>query len=171
MIKIFKGAVFMLMLLSLTACVSTSDITVKSEKSEKADLNGYKTYMILASSGIDKKYKDEKAEKGLNATVEINRMIDSELAKKGKVPVRKNPDFFVAYAAGIDRNAIKEKLDSKGKVTMHNIPEAAILLILLDAKTGSILWRSSAEGDMKDMPIEEKRERINFAIKKMLHNI
>ena len=82
-----------------------------------------------------------------------------------------NPDLYVAYMGAADLDAIKEKVDDKGKVTIENAPKAGILLTLIDAHTGEIIYLSSAEGDVKNLPIEEKRKRLNYAIKKMLGNM
>lgn len=151
-----------------TGCVKTDDIEVVALKSEKVNLAGYKTYQILDESGFDKETQ-RKAELDINS--ELRQTVNAELAKKGKVPVVDNPDLYVAYMGAADLGAIKEKVDDKGKVTIENAPKAGILLTLIDAHTGEIIYLSSAEGDIKNLPIEEKRKRLNYAIKKMLGNM
>lgn len=171
MVKVFTVTALMIAMGTLTACVSTQDITVKSEKSAKADLSGYKTYSILASSGVDKAFRKDKNDDGVKSRNEINRIINETLQKQGKSYADKNPDFYVVYAAGTDKNAIEKKLSKEGKEVIHNTPKAAIVLVLIDAKNGSVLWKSSAEGDLQNISEEKKRQRMSYAIKKMLANL
>jgi len=83
----------------------------------------------------------------------------------------KDPDNFVAYLAGTDKDAVKVKLDKEGKETLQKAPEAAIVLMFVDAETGSIIWISTAEGEVKGLPADQTKKRINYAIKKMLTEV
>jgi len=161
-----------LVIAGVSGCgVSTKDIEIETVKSEKANLKGYKTYEIIKESGADDSLKKDKVLKGVDVDADIKKLIITELAKRGKVEVTHDPDFFVAYVAGADMNAMKIKLDEKGKSTIENIPEAAMLLMLVDADTGSIIWLSTAEGEFKGLPLEQQRERLKYAIKKMLSGL
>lgn len=168
MSKLLKGAIVALMIVGFTGCVSTSDIQVESAKSEKANLEGYKTYQIINESGV---VSDTKGTNTATVDVEIKQMIVTELAKKGKTQDVNDPDFFVAYLAGTDKDAVKVKLDKEGKETLQKAPEAAIVLMFVDAETGSIIWISTAEGEVKGLPADQAKKRINYAIKKMLAGV
>jgi len=168
MSKLLKGAIAALMIVGFTGCVSTSDIQVESAKSEKANLEGYKTYQIINESGV---VSDTKGTNTATVDVEIKQMIVTELAKKGKTQDVNDPDFFVAYLAGTDKDAVKVKLDKEGKETLQKAPEAAIVLMFVDAETGSIIWISTAEGEVKGLPADQAKKRINYAIKKMLAGV
>lgn len=166
MSKLLKNILMGLLIAGFTSgCVKTDDIEVVALKSEKANLEGYKTYQILDESGFE---KNTALSETMDVNVELQQTVNTELAKKGKVPVAKNPDFYVAYMAAADMDAIKEKVDKKGKTTIENAPTAGILLALIDANTGEIIYLSSAEGDVKNLPLEERRKRINYTIKEML---
>jgi len=93
------------------------------------------------------------------------------LAKKGKTPVSKDPDFFVAYLGGADMDAVKSKLDKNGKERIERSPEAALVLMLIDADSGSIIWMSTAEGDAKGGSTDDVKKRLDFAIKEMLDGV
>lgn len=167
--KLVKIILLSLLVAGFTAgCVKTDDIEVVALKSEKANLAGYKTYQILDESGFDKETQQKAA---MDINTELRQTVNAVLAKKGKVPVIENPDLYVAYMGAADLDAIKEKVDKKGKVTIENAPKAGVLLTLIDANTGEIIYLSSAEGDVKNLPIEEKRKRLNYAIKEMLGNM
>ena len=155
-----------IMIAGFTAgCVKTNDIEIVALKYEKVDLQGYKTYQIIAGSGFS---KDPSLSDNLDLNMELQQIINAELAKKGKIPVTKNPDFYVAYLAATDMDAIKEKVDDKGKTTLESAPEAAMLLTLIDADTSQIIYLSTADGDVKGLPLDEKRKRLSYAIKEML---
>ena len=167
MSKLLKSTIIGLMLAGFTVgCVKTDDIEVVALKSEKVNLQGYKTYQILDESGFAE--GDASAPDDLDINTELQQIVNAELAKKGKMPVTKNPDFYVAYLAASDMDAIKEKVDEKGKITIENAPAAAMLLTLIDANTFEIIYLSSAEGDVKNLPLDEKRKRLSYAIKEML---
>ena len=166
MSKLLKSTIIGLMIAGFTAgCVKTDDIEVVALKSEKANLYGYKTYQIIDESGFD---KDSAVSNNLDINTELQQIVNAELAKKGKMPVTKNPDFYVAYLAAADMDAIKEKVDKKGQVRIESAPAAAMLLVLIDADTAEIIYLSSAQGDVKGLPLDEKRKRLNYAIKEML---
>jgi Domain of unknown function (DUF4136) len=166
MLKLLKSTIIGLMIAGFTAgCVKTDDIEVVALKSEKANLQGYKTYQIIDESGFA---KDSAVPDNLDINTELQQIVNAELAKKGKMPVTKNPDFYVAYLAAADMDAIKEKVDKKGQVRIESAPAAAMLLVLIDADTAEIIYLSSAQGDVKGLPLDEKRKRLNYAIKEML---
>jgi uncharacterized membrane protein YkoI len=155
-----------LMIAGFTAgCVKTDDIEIVALKSEKVNLQGYKTYQVIDESGF---FKDPSVSDNLDLNIELQQIINAELAKKGKMPVTKNPDFYVAYLAAADMDAIKEKVDEKGQMKIESAPTAAMLLTLIDADTAEIIYLSTAEGDVKGLPLDEKRKRLSYAIKEML---
>ncbi len=171
MTKILKGTLIALALIGFTGCVSTSDIEVDSMQSEKADLQGYKTYQFIEGSGIAKDTSKKTLTKSESVSAEIEEMINEELAKKGKVPVSKDPDFFVAYLGGADHKSVEKKLDKHGKEMIEKSPEAALVLMLVDADSGSIIWMSTAEGELKNSTPEDRKKRIKFTIQKMLKDL
>jgi hypothetical protein len=129
---------------------------------------GYKTYQIVEGSGI---VDDTKSSATANINTDMREIMNTELAKKGKTKVSENPDFYVAYAAGKDVEAVTMKLDADGKATIEARPEAAILLVLVDAQTGQIIAISEAEGKAKDLSPEDTKKRLTYAIRKMLEGL
>lgn len=171
MSKLLKGALAALMILGVTGCVSTSDINVEKAQSEKVNLEGYKTYQFIEDSGILEDEKSKKVADNMNVSEEVEQMINSELAKKGKTPVSKDPDFFVAYLGGADMDAVKSKLDKNGKEVIEKSPEAALVLMLIDADSGSIIWMSTAEGEAKGGDADSIKKRLKYTVKKMLDGV
>jgi hypothetical protein len=171
MSKLLKSAIAALLIVGVTGCSSTSDIHVEKAQSEKVNLDGYKTYQFIEDSGIVEDTRDTTIPKTMNVSEEIEQMINSELAKKGKTPVSKDPDFFVAYLGGADMDAVKSKLDKNGKEVIEKSPEAALVLMLVDADSGSIIWMSTAEGEVKGGSAEDIKKRLKYTVKKMLDGV
>ncbi len=167
MSKLLKGMVVGLMIVGFTGCVSTNDIQVESATSEKVDLKGYKTYQIVEGSGVD----DESKKSSHDMDAELHRIISNVLGEKGKVPVTKNPDFYVAYVAGTDMDALEVKIDDAGQETMKEVSASAMILILIDAHTGKIIGVSTAEGEAKNLPLADRKKRLEYAIKKMFNEL
>ena len=167
-LNVLKTIMVALAIVGFSGCTSTSDIEVEALTSTKVNLDGYKTYEIIEESGM---VTDTQRSDNMDIDAEIKQMINTELAKKGKMAVVQDPDFYVAYAAGTDMDAIEEKVNKEGQVTLHNRPASGILLILIDADTGAIIGLSSAEGEAKNLPAKEVKKRLSYAIKKMLGEI
>lgn len=171
MSKLLKGAIIGLMIAGFAGCVNTNDIKVAALKSEKVNLKGYKTYQIIEDSEVVYDSKESWIPRDMDVSAELEQMISAELVKKGKIAVKDNPDFYVAYFAAADFDAIKSKVDKKGQVTIEEAPDAAMLLLLVDADTGKIIWLSSAVGDVKGLPDDQMAKRLNYAVKKMLSGL
>ena len=169
MSTLLKNTIVGLMLSGfMTGCTQTSDIEVLALKSEKADLSGYKTYQVIDESGF---VDNSELSDDLDIDKELQQLIYTELGKKGKTSVTKNPDFYLAYLAAADMNAIKAKVDKKGKTSIELAPAGAMLLTLIDADTMEVIYLATAEGDVKDLPVKQKKERLQYAISKMMQGL
>lgn len=172
MLKLLKGAIAALMIVGLSGCVSTNDIKVKQAKYEKANMEGYKTYMALSSKGIILDSKGTWVPKNIDVNTEIQHLVKTEMDRKGKQLVVSNPDFYVAYAVGVDIDAIKEKVNKKDQAKIENIPSAGLAIVFTDAKTSQVIWMAVAEGNLKEeLSLEDRKKRANYAIKKMLEGL
>ena len=159
-------------MIGMTGCVSTSDIKVERITNEKANLKGYRTYQFLDGSGVvEEDSKGELKESDGKIAEMIEQIINDELQKKGKKPVAKYPDFYVAYLGGKESSTVMQELNDEGKMIVNERPEAAMLLMLVDAHSGDILRLSTAEGEFKSLPDAQKKERLTYAIQKMLKDI
>lgn len=168
MLKLLKGLIVGLMIAGFFGCsVKTDDIQVAAFKFDKANLKGYKTYQVREGSCFLQDSEGYRAQDKMKIGDEIHKMVESELASRGKVAVTKNPDFFVSYAAIANVDAFKKDLDKAGRETIEEVPDSTMLLVLFDANTGSILWMAQAEGEVKDLPANQIKKRLKYAIKKM----
>ncbi len=156
----------------LTACVPTDDIQVTNKTSKKVNFKGYKRYQFLEGSGLvesDKKGNMKSSDDESAALIE--HLINEALQKRGKYPVSKDPDFYVAYLGGKEMSEVEDKLNAEGKRELSEAPSAAMILMLIDADSGAILRISTAEGKVTNLPEAEQKKRISYAIDNMLKGI
>ena len=172
MTKLLKGVLVGLVIAGLSGCApKTDDIEVEAYKVKDINMDNYKTYQIIEGSGVVDASKATTTADAGNIDAEIHKIIVDELGKKGKSAVAQNPDLYVAYAAGTDTDVIKDKVDAEGDERLNNASEAGILLILIDAKTEKIIWMSAALGEAKGLPADQRKQRIEYAIKRMVNGL
>jgi hypothetical protein len=172
MYKILLSLMTGFIVVGMVGCVSTQDINISQVQNEKVNLDAYKTYMAISSKGILLDSKGTWMSKNLKGNKEIQQIIEEEMGKKGKQLVSTNPDFYVEFVSGIDMHAIKEKVDKNDQKKIENVPAAGLAMVLVDAKTHHIIWMAVAEGELKkDLSLEERKERIRYAVKKMLASL
>jgi hypothetical protein len=93
-------------------------------------------------------------------------VINRELRNYGIYPAEKDPDLLVGFAAGIDTTVLELKEDpNSDKKVLTNVPKAALLIALVDAHTGYVVWLGFAVGDVQEQQsVENIRARIDYAV-------
>jgi len=165
--RLFTLAFIML----LTACSTTptKDITVDAEADPKASFSGFKTYAWLASAQIVNDPEGQWEPRNVDIDAEVQSIINSELRKRGIVEVTSTPDMLVAYAAGVDMTTLGLKVSPETREKLiENIPSAALVVALIDADTGYVIWLAEAVGEVQQQADEATvRARIEYAIREM----
>lgn len=155
----------------LAACTTapTKDISVDAEADPKARLSGFKTYAWLAAAEIVFDPEGQWEPRNVDIDAEVQLMISNELHKRGIAEVSSNPDMLVAYAAGIDMTTLGLKQNPETRETLlANIPSAALVVALVDADTGYVIWVAEAVGEVQQQADEATvRARIDYAISEM----
>ena len=158
-----------------TACVSsvTSDIKISSESDPKVHMIGYKNYVWMGSAKLlyDPEGKWEPRQMDMDA--EIKLIIQEELRKKGIIETNKYPDMIIGYTAGVDMTALEFVENEETKLAIiENVPKGALVVLLVDAKTGNPIWVGIAEANVQEQPSNEVvRERLEYAVKKMFKQL
>ena len=158
-------------MLVLTACTTapTKDIKVDAEADPKASFSGYKTYAWFAAAQIMFDPEGQWEPRNVDIDAEVQLMINNELRNRGIVEVSNNPDMLVAYAAGVDMTTLglQENPETKEKL-LENVPRAALVVALIDAETGYVIWLGEAVGEVQQQADEATvRARIEYAISEM----
>jgi len=173
--NLFKIIGTLFIILGIYGCThNMNNIVTVTEVSEKVNMKGYKTYQTLTSKeGIVHNSQGAFVPKNYHtADADIKNFIKVELANRGKNEVSSNPDFYAAYAVGVGVDSIKKKCNKESKKILTDVSSATLVLVFIDAKTGSLIWKSTASGQTyKDLSLEKRKSRIAATIKKMMKNI
>lgn len=167
-IKLYIGLAFVMV---LTACTTapTQDIKIDADADPKANFSGYKTYAWFAAAQILFDPDGQWEPRDVDIDAEVQFIINSELRKRGMSEVSSNPDMLVAYAAGVDMTTLglKENPDTREKL-LENIPSAALVIALIDADTGYVMWLAEAVGEVQQQAdAATVRARLEYAIGEM----
>ncbi len=157
--------------LFLSACATlTSDIEVETHANPDVDFSSYKTYAWAGSAQIVFDPIGQWEQPTLDTDEEVRFVVNRELRARNINQVDHDPDLLVAFAAGIDTTALelKEKPGSETKV-LQNTPKAALVIALIDADTGYLVWMGYAVGNAQEQQsIENIRIRIDYAVRQIL---
>ena len=162
---LFIAAVFF-----LTACASiTSDIKVDANVAPKAKLSAYKTYDWLGDAKLLNDPNNVWQPPKFNVAENIKSLIESELNQYGILKSTSNPDLAVAFFTGVDMQAMELKEDPQSKIEiLKNVPKAGMIVTLIDAETGYVVWLGAAEGNIQEGSSDEiVRKRLAYAVNQM----
>ncbi len=165
--KLFFALALLTTAIITTSCATlTSDIEIETHANPDVNYNAYKTYAWAGSAQIVFDPVGQWEQPTLDMDEEVRFVINRELRARNINQVQDQPDLLVAFAAGIDTTILelKDNPDSDKKV-LTNIPKAALVIALTDAKTGYAVWLGYAEADVQpQQTIENIRTRIDYAV-------
>jgi len=162
----FILAAFITISVTSSCATLTSDIEVESHANPDINYDSYKTYAWAGSAQIIFDPVGQWEQPTLDMDEEVKFVINRELRNYGIYPAEKDPDLLVGFAAGIDTTVLelKEDPDSDKKV-LTNVPKASLLIALIDADTGYVVWLGFALGDVQEQQsVENIRARIDYAV-------
>jgi hypothetical protein len=165
--------VMVFMLLSGCASVPTKDIQVDAQADPKANFSGYRTYAWLGSAAIVNDAYGQWEPPAFDADAEIKYLLDRELRKRGMVENSVDPDLIVAFAAGIDMDALGLKVDPETKMDMvENVPRGGLLIVLLDSDSGFVIWVGVATAEIQESPDTlTVKARLDYAVTQLLKKL
>ena len=146
---------------------------VETQADPKANFDGYKSFAWLGSSEIVYDPDGQWEPRDIDVDAEVRFEVNKQLRNRGMVEVTTDPDMLVVFGAGLDMAAlgIRENPETKENMLV-NLPQAALMVGLIDADTGFLIWRGLAEGEAAaDRELEEMRKRIEYAVEKMFKQI
>lgn len=153
--------------LVLSSCATlTSDIEIETHDNPAVDYDSYKTYAWAGSAQIVFDPIGQWEQPTLDTDEEVRFVINRELHNREIIQVEQDPDLLVAFAAGVDTSVMELREDpSTQEKVLTNIPKAALVIALTDAKTGYVIWLGYASAEVqKQQTIENIRARIDYAV-------
>ncbi len=164
----------MVMAWMVTGCSTfpKDDIKVESEVAPKANISGYKTYDWLAAVGILEDAEGHWEPPKFDADAEIEFRINEALRKHGMSQSSIDPDLYVAYALGVDMDALELKTDPETKLeSLENVPQAGLVVVLVDPDTGFVTWIGIATGELKNLDSETAKKRLGYVVDTMFKDL
>lgn len=153
--------------ITLTACATlTSDIDVEVHADPNVQYQDYKTYAWAGSAQVVFDPIGQWEQPTLDTDEEVRFVINRELRKRGINQVETDPDLVVGFAAGVDTSVLELKTaPDGGQEIPTNVPKAALVIALVDAKSGYVVWLGQAIGEVQpQQSIENIRQRIDYAV-------
>ncbi len=169
--KTIYSAVLLTFIIFISGCASslTKDIKVDAEADPKASFSGYKTYAWLGAAAIVNDPDGQWEPPQFDADAQLKILIDHELTKRGMTQNQTDPDMTVAFATGIDMEALKLQENPESKISvLENVPQAALMVVLIDAETGFVIWVGQAEAELNESPSDKLvQTRLEYAVTEM----
>lgn len=162
-----------LILVAGCASVPTKDIAVDAQVDPTANFSGYKTYAWLGAAAIVNDPYGQWEPPQFDADAEIIFLIDRELRKRGMSENTTNPDLIVAFAAGIDMDALglKENPDT-GSDMLESVPQGGLAVVLADRETGFAIWVGTATAQLQQNPdTKTVKARLDYAVTQMFKKL
>jgi len=163
----FFKTIVVLTTLSLGACATlTSDIEVETQIAADTDFSSYRTYAWAGSAEVVFDPVGQWEQPTLDTDEEVRFVINRELRARDMIQVDTDPDLLVAFAAGVDTTALDWKDNPENEEpVLTSVPKAALVVAMVDAKTGYIIWLGYATGEAQEqLSIEKIRSRIDYAV-------
>jgi hypothetical protein len=159
-------------LFSGCSTVPTKDIQVKAQADTKTNFSGYKTYAWLGAATVLNDPYGQWKTPSFDASAEIKHLIDRELLKRGMSESSSNPDLIVMFAAGVDMDALKIKVDPDKITILSNVPAAGLMVVLVDRKSGFVNWAGVATAEIQKKSNERMaKARLDYAVTEMFKKL
>ena len=162
-----------LILFAGCASVQTKDIKIDTQADPSANFSGYKTYAWLGAAAIVNDPYGQWEPPQFDADAEIIFLIERELRKRGMSQNSTNPDLIVAFAAGIDMDALGLKTNPQTESQMlANIPRGGLAVVLADSATGYAVWVGTATAELQENPdTQTVKARLDYAVTQMFKKL
>ena len=159
--------ILLIAIFAIASCATlTSDIEVETHSNPKINFHTYNTYTWADNAQIVFDPIGQWEQPTFDTDEEVRSIIDRELQARNIKLVDHNPNLLVTFSAGIDFTApaLKGFSDSADEALIKT-PKDALVITLVDIKTGDTVLIGSASGDaQKQQTIENILARINYAI-------
>jgi hypothetical protein len=79
----------------------------------------------------------------------------------------------VAYAAGIDMEALQLNVDPTTEMKMvENVPQGGLVVALIDSDSGFVIWVGTATAEIQEDPdTKTVKARLDYAVSKMFKQL
>lgn len=161
------------MLLSGCTSALVKDIRVEAQADPKTNFSGYNSYAWLGAAAILNDPYGQWEPPAFDSDAEIKFLIDRELRKRGMMPSYTNPDLLVAFAAGIDMEALELKVDPKTQINaLEKVSTGGLVVLFVDGESGIVNWVAVATAEVQERPdTRTVKARLDYAVTQMFKKL
>jgi len=111
----------------------------------------------------------------------IKQSIDQEMQAKGyrHIADAEQADLNISFIAALSSELSDEEIETRyglvpgltvRNVDKKNYEKGTLIFDVVNPKTNQLAWRTAGQGlaTLKDIPLEERKSRINVFVKKLL---
>ena len=176
--KLFRSFV-LIGLIALAAGCTT--IKVASDFDPQANFSALHTYQFHLAPADDP--ADPRVQNSL-LDERIRAAVDTELSTKGFQKLRSgSPDFLVSFHVGVESKLDVTTLNRSypyyggyygawggySETMVREYEQGTLMIDVIDPASGSLIWRGSAQSEVKDLKTPEARtKRINVVVERVL---
>ena len=151
----------------------TSAQSINYDFDKSADFRAFRTYAWVRGASVPDKLNHERVLSAINAQLGLKQL--------SRVERQANPDLLVAYHAAFDTDVQITGFASgwggyrfpsaSGTARANEIVTGTLIVDLIDARTGTIVWRGIASKDLNPNAKPAQREKnINRTAEKLFKN-
>jgi hypothetical protein len=162
-------------IVAVAACstVPTKDIEVTTDADPTVNFGGFQTYGWLGATGMVRDAEGRWTAPPFDIDARIQYLIDQQLGKRGITQNNANPNLLVVYGIGIDMDNLDLKTDkATDELRLNNVPAGALMIVMVDDRTGALVWVATATADIQEGADEETmKKRLEFAVNEMFKEL
>jgi len=112
--------------------------------------------------------------KDVDTQSEVQFLIDKKLRERGLTVAQESPDLLVSILIAADVKEVEEVKSKHGDAVagLDPVGKGALLVELVDFRTGKTVWLGAAEGDVRGSnSLEVSKERLAYAVDKLFERL
>jgi hypothetical protein len=176
-----KRLLVLMSVVALAACTSKSfesKLSVESTFNPDGNYGSYETYGWV-DYGTDVVVIEDP-----DTRQSVVKAIENTLEARGLRHDRMAPDLMIGYHGAVETKLDQVVVDSYYDENNYNMDTSpgknvdswevgTLVLLIFDAKDGTLLWRASAQAELDEKRVSrsEQRRRIELAVNKMLETL
>jgi len=140
----------------------------------KSNMAAYKSYAWDTNAGVLRDRTGMWIPKDVDTQSEVQFLIDKKLRERGLTVAQESPDLLVSILIAADVKEVEEIKTKHGDAVagLDPVGKGALLVELVDFRTGKTVWLGAAEGDVRGSnSLEVSKQRLAYAVDKLFERL
>jgi hypothetical protein len=112
--------------------------------------------------------------KNIDTQSEVQFLIDKKLRDRGLTVAKESPDLIVSMLIAADVQEVEQMKNKHGDAVagLDPVGKGALLVELVDFRTGKTVWLGAAEGDVRGSnTVEVSKQRLAYAVDQLFDRL